>query len=74
MQNESGGKISAGLYWGKTSLKYEWWDLIVYIYGSEPFLKVKAWRYTEIERSDLLREAHVMVLGMRIDVPYEGGK
>lgn len=30
-----------GLYWAKTSSGYEWWNLIVEVYGESPYLAIK---------------------------------
>ena len=41
-----------GLYLAKSDINYEWWNLLVYIYGKPPYLAWSIWDYDNSEQPD----------------------
>lgn len=62
--------IEPGFYWAKSKEGYKWWNLILYVYGESPFLKVRAFDYADSDRIGfLVTDPESAIFGPRIDAP-----
>jgi hypothetical protein len=32
-----------GFYWARSNIRFEWYNLIVEVYGNSPFFKIRSW-------------------------------
>lgn len=63
--------IRNGLYFAKSDKDYDYWDLILEVYGKSPFYRVVAYRrgYTPRESVCVLECPSCVIWGPRIEEP-----
>ena len=68
--NEKNTPTKPGLYLAKSYPNYTWWDLLVYIYGTPPYLNWNTWAYFRRELNEM--NLRYMYFGPKIaDCPDE---
>lgn len=59
-----------GFYWAKER-NYKWWNLIIHVYGTSPYLRVEIWKINS-ERIILDKDRYSMSIeeiGIKIERP-----
>lgn len=59
----------AGYYWARTEARFDWWNMIVEVHGTFPYLKIIGWvrgLSEEIKRLDI---SDICDFGPKIEVP-----
>lgn len=56
-----------GFYWAKSDT-YQWWNLIVEVYGESPFLKIRAWNRGKDVLS-IFQSHDIKSWGPKIEIP-----
>ena len=59
----------AGFYWARSAADYKWWNLIVHVQGTPPYLSYIAW---DMAKDNLIQgcDPAGIYFGPKINAPY----